>query len=121
VLDTEQILIQNSAYLYYLDRWHGSVSGASLVAGIDIAAAVDQYIAAYPNARAQNTTNQQSIVVQKMIDFMDAYTAWAASGFPYASHAPQSANLVSARVALVTAVQGQYKANSYSPTPTNCP
>ncbi len=116
--DSEQILIQNSAFLYYLDRWHGSVSGAALVAGMDIAAVVDQYMAAYPNARAQNT-NQQAIVVQKMIDFMDAYSTWAAAGFPYTPKTLPP-DLSVAQAALKVAVQGQFLANSYSPTNVDC-
>jgi len=122
-VDSEQILIQNSSFLYYLDRWHGSVSGAAFISGVDIAAVVDQYMAAYPNAGAQNGTNQQAIVVQSMITYMDAYSTWAASGFPYTpaggqTHAPDY--LFNAQNDMVTALQGQYLKNSYNPVPVNC-
>jgi type II secretory pathway pseudopilin PulG len=111
LIDSQQILIQNSAFLYYLDSWRGSVSGAPLIAGLDIAAVVDQYMSAYPNARAQNGTNQQAIVVQSMIAFMDAYSAWAASGFPYTPAGGQStapAYVFDAEAAMRAALQGQY-------------
>jgi hypothetical protein len=119
-LDSQQILIQNSALLYYLDRWHGSVSGASFLAGVDIAAVVDQYMAAYPNMQAQFTTNQQSVVVTKMTAFMDAYTTWAASGFPYTPNTPP-AYLSNARLDLMNAVRGQYQHSSYDPAEVPCP
>jgi len=119
-MDSQQILIQNSAFLYYLDRWHGSVSGAAFVAGVDIAAVVDQYMSAYPNVRAQNGTNQQAVVVQSMISFMDAYSTWAASGFPYSSGAAPT-YLLNARSAMMTAVQDQYlNSGSHDPYEVNC-
>src|SRR5207249_12231901 len=117
-IDSQQILIQDSAFLYYLDRWHGSVSGAAFIAGLDIAAVVDQYMAAYPNARAQNGTNQPAVVVHSMISYMDAYSTWAGSGFPYSSGTAPS-YLLSAQAAMMTAVQGQYLHNSYNPFEAN--
>jgi len=124
VLDTQQILIQNSSFLYYQDRWHGSVSGAAFVGGMDIAAVVDQYVSAYENTNAMNSlpkngTNQQAIVVQSMIDFMDAYSTWAAAGFPYSPGNPP-AYLGNAQAAMKTAVQGQYLHSSYDPFAVPC-
>jgi type II secretory pathway pseudopilin PulG len=122
-IDSQQILIQNSAFLYYLDSWRGSVSGAAFVGGVDIAAVVDQYMSAYPNVRAQNGTNQQAIVVQAMITYMEAYSAWAAANFVLDTSgkkptAPPS--LVNAQLALVAAVQGQYMKTGNNPFEANC-
>ena len=69
-----------------------------------------------------NGTNQQAVVVQSMITFMDRYDDWAAAGFPYTnSPVPLSyANLVSAQAAMKAAVQGQYQANANNPTEVPC-
>ncbi len=118
-LDSEQILTGDSAFIYYLGRWRGSVSGAAFVAGVDIAAVVDQYMAAYPNSRAQNGTNQQTVVVQKMIAYMDRYSDWAAAGFPPTT-SPSYIAVSSAKLDMMTAVQQQYQHNGYNPPETPC-
>jgi hypothetical protein len=120
VLDSQQILIRNSAFVYYDNRWYGTVSGAASVAGLDIAAMADQYLSAYPNVRAQYGADQQSVVLRAMIEYMDAYSAWAADGFPY-SGGIAPAYLVDAQAAMRAAVQGQYQHSSYHPYPVPCP
>jgi hypothetical protein len=119
-LDSLQILIRNNAFIYDQNTWRGSIGGEGFLGGLDIASMVDRYLAAYPNVNAQNGTNQQAVVVQKMIDFMDKYDAWSAAGFPPASSSSYS-ELQSAQVAMRNAVQGQYiQAGGYSPNPVNC-
>src|SRR6185503_7193345 len=101
------------------NTWRGSIGGEGFLAGLDIASVVDRYLAAYPNRQAQNGTNQQVVVVQSMINFMDRYNDWAAAGFPSGSASTLVA-VQNAQVAMKNAVQGQYLKNSYNPTQVNC-
>ncbi len=121
ILDSQQILIQDSAFVYYLNRWRSSVSGAGFLAGLDIAAVVDQYMTAFPNSRAQNGTNQQRVVAQSMMDYMDRYSDWAAAGFPTnAANIGTYLAVSNAQVAMKTAVQQQYLHNGYNPPEVPC-
>jgi len=118
-LDCVQILIRNNAFIYDQNTWRGSIGGEGFLGGLDIASMVDRYLAAYPNVNAQNGTNQQAVVVQSMINFMDKYDDWSAAGFP-ASGSSRTA-VQDAQVAMKNAVQGQYiQAGGYSPNPVNC-
>ena len=119
LLDSQQILIRNNSFIYDQNVWRGSIGGEGFLAGLDIASVVDRYMAAYPNVRAQNGTNQQAVVVQSMINFMDRYDDWAAAGFPTNS-APTYVAVQNAQVAMKTAVQGQYIANGYNPNEVPC-
>jgi prepilin-type N-terminal cleavage/methylation domain-containing protein len=119
-LDSQQILIRDNSFSYDQDTWRGSVGGEFFLNGLDIASVVDRYLAAYPNARAQNGTNQQAIVVQSMINFMDRYDDWASAGFPPTS-SPTYVAVQSAQAAMKGAVQGQYiKNSSYNPVEVSC-
>jgi hypothetical protein len=119
-LDSQQILIRDNSFVYDQNVWRGT--GGFLIAGVDIAKVVDEYLAAFPNARAQNGADQQAIVVQSMMDYMDRYSTWAAAGFPYSNpNPPQSyQNVVAAQAAMKNAVQDQYLANSHNPTEVPC-
>ena len=82
---------------------------------------VDRYLAAYPNAQAQNGTNQQAVVVQSMINFMDRYDDWASANFPTNSGAATLIAVNNAQVAMKTAVQGQYlQSGNHDPIQVNC-
>jgi prepilin-type N-terminal cleavage/methylation domain-containing protein len=118
-LDSQQILIRNNTFNYDQDTWRGSIGGEFFLGGLDIASVVDRYLAAYPNARAQNGTNQQAIVVQSMITFMDRYDDWAGAGFP-TNTAPTYVAVQNAQVAMKTAVQGHYQKNSFNPIEVPC-
>jgi len=117
-LDSQQILIRDNSFYYDQDVWRGTIGGEGFLAGIDIASVVSRYLAAYPNVRAQNGTNQQSVVVQSMINYMDRYDDWAAAGFP-STTSPSYIAAVNAQAALRTAVQGQYL-GTYNPIQVNC-
>ena len=120
-LDSRQILIRDNSFVYDQDTWRGSIGGEFFLAGLDIASVVDRYLAAFPNARAQNGANQQGLVVQSMMTFMDRYDDWANANFPYNGGTDPTYIAVSnARIAMVTAVQNQYLANSHNPTETAC-
>ena len=113
-LDSQQILIRDNSFIYDQNVWRGSISGEGFLAGLDIASVVNRYLAAYPNVRAQNGTNQQAVVVQSMINFMDRYDDWAAAGFPYnGGAAPTYTNALNAKVAMTAAVQNQYISSGY--------
>jgi len=119
-LDSQQILIRNNSFIYDQNVWRGSIGGEGLLAGLDIASVVDRYMAAYPNVNAQYRTNQQAVVVQSMINFMDRYNDWAAAGFPTNS-APTYAAVTNAQVAMGNAARGQYiQAGGYAPNAVNC-
>jgi hypothetical protein len=120
-LDSQQILIRNNAFVYDTTGWRSNIGGEGYLGGMDIASVVTRYLEAYPNVRAQNGVNQQAIVVQSMIDYMDRYSEWAAAGFPYNSGtAPSYIAVRDAQLAMKTAVQGQYLANSYNPVEVPC-
>ena len=118
-LDSQQIMIRDNSFIYDQDVWRGSIGGQFFLGGVDIASAVDRYLAAYPNARAVNGTNQQAVVVQSMINFMDRYDDWSGAVFPYPS--TQWTNLFNAQAAMKAAVQGQYlHAGGNDPIQVNC-
>jgi prepilin-type N-terminal cleavage/methylation domain-containing protein len=118
-LDSQQILIRNNAFVYDENTWRSNIGGEGFLAGLDIASVVTRYLAAYPNVRAQNGVNQQTVVVQSMITFMDRYDDWAAAGFPPIS-SPSYIAVYNAQQAMKAAVQGQYLANGYNPTEVPC-
>ncbi len=79
VLDSNQILIQTGSFVYDQAVWRSSLTGGSaIVAGMDFGSIVDKFLASYPNP---GTTTTQQQVVQVMKEYMDAYEAWAATGF----------------------------------------
>jgi hypothetical protein len=118
-LDSQQILIRDNSFTYDQNVWRGSIGGEGFLSGLDIASMVDRYLASYPNVRAQNGTNQQVVVVQSMMSFMDRYDEWANAGFPDTNSASYRA-VSDAQVNMKLAVQGQYLANSYNPVEVPC-
>ena len=120
--DSQQILIRDSSFVYDQNVWRGSILGGFFLAGLDVASVVDQYLSAPSNNRAQNGTNQQSIVVQAMKTYMDRYGDWALAGFPHGNNPEPPTYTVAknAQVAMLTAVQDQYLANSHNPTNVPC-
>ena len=118
-LDSQQIMIRDNSFVYDQNVWRGSIGGEGFLAGLDIASVVDRFMAAYPNVRAQNGTNQQAVVVQSMINFTDRYDNWSAAGFPSGSD-PSYVAVVNAQAAMKAAVQGQYQANANNPPQTAC-
>src|SRR5439155_851822 len=47
-LDSQQILIRDNSFIYDQDVWRGSIGGQFFLGGVDIASAVDRYLASYP-------------------------------------------------------------------------
>src|SRR5262249_54817972 len=80
VLDSKQILIRDSSFVYNEGVWRGSIAGGFFLGGLDIATTVDKFLAAPSNPRAQYGTNQQTLIVSNMQAYMDAYYTWAGAG-----------------------------------------
>jgi len=117
-LDSQQIMIRDNSFVYDQNVWRGSIGGEGFLGGLDIASVVDRFLTAYPNVQAQNGTNQQAIVVQKMINFMDRYDVWAAAGFP-GTGSPTYVDVNNAQTDMIRAVQDQYL-GSHNPNPVAC-
>jgi len=112
VLDAEQVLIRDSSFVYNESVWRGSIAGGLMIGGFDIAGIVAQFLAAPNNPNAMNPTGnqQQVLVVQAMMNYMDAYEAWAAANFPRTGpNAYLLDNARTAQSAMMTAVWGLYK------------
>jgi hypothetical protein len=116
-LDTLQILNRDISYVYWQNVWRTDLGGG-FIGGLDIGTIVDRFLRAPHNPVAQNTTNQQVIVVQAMMEYMQAYQDWEAVGF--GNNAWRTAALAK-QDAMMDAVQGLYKHPSYSPPEVICP
>ena len=120
-LDSQQILIRGNSFVYNESVWRGSLTGISPAGGLDIGTVVDKFLKAPTNPSAP--ANQQPAVVQTMMDFMDAYEAWAkgADGiyntgddFPPGNGGLRGAAITKQGL-MMTAVQNLYQANSHYP------
>ena len=69
VLDSQQILIRDTSFVYNEGIWRGSIGGFTPVAGLDIGSVVDKFLAAPGNPASAST---QQDVVKAMKDYMDA-------------------------------------------------
>jgi prepilin-type N-terminal cleavage/methylation domain-containing protein len=134
-IDSQQILSSDTSFVYEQNVWRRSLSGGSFLAGsLDLGSIVDKYLEAPENTNAfytltnnghgnTNSMTQQSVVVSNMVAFMSAYTNWAAryagqSSWPHDSYWSAADSF---QQSMVTAVQGQYLKNDYTPYPTACP
>ncbi len=122
-LDIQRILTRDTSFVFDQDVWRDSIGGrtggASSVAGLDFGSIVDLYLSAPVNTNAQNTNRQQWLVVSNMIAYMDAYDAWAATGYSDAGKKAAARDIQ--KNGLVPAVQGQFRnggqGKDYTPTP----
>ncbi len=128
-VDSQQVLSRDGSFVYEQNVWRSSLTGGSFLAGsLDLGSIVDKYLDAPENTNAMNTTvtnssrytgiAQQSVVVSNMIAYMKAYTNWAAAGFPNNGLKTTAQNV---QGAMITAIQGQYLKNTYTPFPIDCP
>jgi type II secretory pathway pseudopilin PulG len=119
VTDSLQILTHDSSFVFDQNKWLNTLStptnifltstgsGGSGIKNFDFTDMVNGFLAAPgPTATAANLTpsGQQSNVVQSFINYMTAYTNWAALGAPYPS-AQYNTNLAY-QAALMTNVNG---------------
>lgn len=119
-LDTKQILTRDISYVYQQHVWRTSIQGLGLAGGMDIGDIVERFLRAPHNPNALYTTNGQVVVVEKFLDFMQAYQDWETAGFPdYSSSQWQLADQKQGE--MIFAVQKLYKDPTYSPTEVPCP
>jgi prepilin-type N-terminal cleavage/methylation domain-containing protein len=116
-IDSQQILIRDSSFVYNENVWRGSIAGGFFLGGLDVASTVDKFLAAPANLRAANGANQQALIVQAMQDYLDAYQNWAGAVFPNGALKTTAGQK---QTAMMTAVQGLYQANVNNPTNVPC-
>jgi hypothetical protein len=80
-LDSSQILTQDGSFMYNENAWKSSAAGGIMPGGVDISGIVSAFLNAVPNTQAQNGGNQQTLVVQAMMNYMSNYTVWANGNF----------------------------------------
>src|ERR1043166_159605 len=97
-LDSQQILIRNTSFVYNLDEWRASVIGGATIGGLDITTVVNKFLLAPPNLNPNVPTNQARVVITNMMSFMSAYQNWAATGFTDAAKKSTAANAESAMI-----------------------
>jgi prepilin-type N-terminal cleavage/methylation domain-containing protein len=86
MVSSDQILIHNSSFVYYQNAWLASISstnatssGASASIGADFSTIVANFLSAPTNGQALSGATQ-ALVTQDMINYLNAYDAWATSG-----------------------------------------
>ncbi len=91
-VDSDQLLIHDASFVYYQNVWLGSISSTNFPGagsgsvGADFISIVANFLAAPANGQALGTPQAtQTLVVQDMINYLNAYDAWAASGLSPAS------------------------------------
>ena len=122
VLDTQQILSKDSAFVFQNGVWRGNLSGGTAGAGVmDLADVVQQFLNAPPNVNAQfaNGNAQQALVVNSMLNYMSNYNIWAAGSPPY-SVGPMKGYLVTLQGQLMSAIQGLYQSSYFPTNPSAC-
>jgi len=81
-LDSRQILTKSAFYRYEDGIWKSNAAGADLPGGMDLAAVVKNFLEATPNTNALHSAEQQAMVVEAFMDYMQGYIAWGQAGFP---------------------------------------
>jgi type II secretory pathway pseudopilin PulG len=87
-VDSDQILVQNSSFVFNLGVWRNTIYNGSSPMGsayFDFNSIAAGFLAAPANSNALSGATQAR-VTQDMINYLNAYDAWAASGtFPAAN------------------------------------
>jgi type II secretory pathway pseudopilin PulG len=115
-LQVRQVLSRDISFVYMQDVWRTEIGG--MLGGMDIGSIVDRYLRAPHNPTATYTNDHQMVVVQAMMDYMQAYQNWEAIGF--GNNALRTAALA-AQDAMMDAVQEQYKDPQNTPPEVICP
>jgi type II secretory pathway pseudopilin PulG len=86
VFDTQLILNSDTSLWFYQNNWRGMLPGYTGVPGatnsanaFNFSALINGFLTASPPGNGSG--QQQALVVQSFIDYMDAYTNWAYYGF----------------------------------------
>ncbi len=119
-IDSQQILIRDSSFVYYQNGWRSPLTDGSTVSGsltnggaFDFSTIVNCFLAAPGNIDPRATTQQQ--VVQAFINFMQAYNTWASFGCPHSSTDPNYASYTAAQAYQLVMVNTV--SNLYNPVP----
>jgi hypothetical protein len=122
ILDSQQILIRDTSFVYNLDVWRSSIIGSSTIGGLDVGTVADKFLKAPHNLNPNvpNTTNQQAVILTNMMVYMSAYGNWAATGF---TDAAKKSTAATAQSAMLDSVRKIYEpgggGNDYTPWNTN--
>jgi type II secretory pathway pseudopilin PulG len=98
-LKSEQIINQNSTFVFDNGVWRNSIFNVASPAGQDSASIASMFMAAKWNPNATSGTKQSDVVVAAM-QYMEAYDAYASSGFTAATKTTAQAK----QTAMMTAV-----------------
>jgi type II secretory pathway pseudopilin PulG len=120
VLDSTQVLNRQGSFKYENGVWKGDPSGAVMPGGIDLAAVTRAFLEAVPNLHAANGANQQRLIVQSFMGYMQNYNRWAAGSF---TDNTLKAQLITMQQDMISKVQGLYLSsdNYYPYNNTTCP
>jgi hypothetical protein len=113
-------LILNSPGGFVFDNgvWRSNGNGSGAGPGVmDLGAVVQQFLAATPNVNAANPNGnaQQVLIVNDMLNYMQTYNAWAASGYTDAGLKSQATTI---QGQMMTDIDGIYNG---SPSGANFP
>jgi len=61
LLDSQQILIRDNSFVYDQDTWRGSIGGQFFLGGVDIASAVDRYLAAFRTLKPRTAPTSRQL------------------------------------------------------------
>ena len=121
VLDSQQVLVRDSSFVYNQDAWRGSITGGAFLGGLDVSTTVEKFLTALPNPNAKYSTpaanQQQILIVSNMQAYMDAYDAWAGPPSNFGDSSLKS-KAISVHGSLLSSVQGLYSCQGNA---TNCP
>jgi hypothetical protein len=112
VLDSQQILVRDSSFVFESGIWKGSIVGGTMVGGFDIAGVVSGFLNSVTNQNA--AANQQVTIVNTMLAYMSNYNVWAQGSFSDSAMQTYLKNTLQPN--MMNAVVDIYKGAAY---PTN--
>ncbi len=118
-VDSQYILIRDNSLVFNLEVWRASIIGGLTIGGLDIATVVDKFLKAPPNLNPNVPTNQPTVVVTNMMNYMSKYDIWAATGF---TDANAKSTARTANDDMITAIQklfDSFGGTNYTPWNTN--
>lgn len=96
-LDFRQILESDTSFYFAQNNWGGQPMLGAQITGMDFQNCADFFSMALPNSNAKDGATPQ-LVLNAIIDYMNAYVAWANTGFDKKS--PQYTALQNAQTTL---------------------
>ncbi|MGC8886952.1 MAG: hypothetical protein ACP5MG_07330 [Verrucomicrobiia bacterium] len=80
ILDMRQIIESDQSFYFANNLWGGQPAMGAQITGEDFQACADFFLMALLNSNARNGATPQT-VLNALIDYMNAYVAWANTGF----------------------------------------